>query len=419
MKTPPWAYALGEFGLSLPSQVVGTYLTFYFSEQLGLALLYLALARGINTVWDIVNDPLSGYLSDRTRHPRGRRWPWLRAGLPLYVLAMIPLWLAPEGWGQWGLFAFLLVGLLLFETATTVVYLNHNALFPALYTEEAERVRVNTLRRVAGLLGIFAGATLSPLIFDRMGFGALVGLWAVVAAACLGVYFANLREPPAPQLERPPPFLPNLLDTLKSPVFALMLLVVALVQVGVGVINTGLPFYNKYVLGGPDSDIALIFGAVLGTALVSAAAWPWLARRLGLVNCWLLALGLFALALVPLWFTDSLPTVLVLGLPLGFAVGGIVVLQDVVLARLIDADAERAGRRREGAIYGSAATVVKLSGLLNSVVLASLTPLFGFVSGDIPGPDPQTAFRFLMAGPPLIALVLAFALAMWLRPRIA
>lgn len=405
--TAPWAYALGEFGLSLPTQVVGSFLVFYFTDHIGLAATWVALARGINALWDTINDPLFGYLSDRTQHSRGRRWPWLRVGLPLYVLFSLPLWWVPEDLQGFGLFIYFLFFLLLFEALASLVYLNFNALFPALYPEEDTRVRVNALRRAASLLGLLAVTSLSPLLFTRWGFGEMMLVWIAVAGLSLWGFFAHLREPGWTPPSAYAGFWVNLLDTLKNRNFRLMLLAVALTQTALGLLLLGFPFFAKYALELPGAQTGVLFGAVFGVALVCAFAWPAITRRLGARQGWQLAMGVFVLALLPLWLLDSLTWTLVITLPLGFALSGVVVLQDVVLARVIDQDAALTGLRREGAFYGTAAVLIRLSGFIQNSILASLTPLFGYVSGDQPGPAPEAAFRFLMAGPPALAMLLS------------
>jgi len=118
-----------------------------------------------------------------------------------------------------------------------------------------------------------------------------------------------------------------------------------------------------------------------------------------------------------LWLLDSMAGLLVLALTLGFALSGVVVLQDVVLAQIIDQDATQTGLRREGAFYGTAAVLVRLSGVMQNLFLASLTPMFGYVSGDQPGPAPEAAFRFLMAGPPVLAVFLSALLVHFIHLR--
>lgn len=403
--------------MALPTHAVGSFLVFFYTDQLGLAATWVALARSINSVWDTLNDPLFGYLSDRTRHVRGRRWPWLWFGLPLYVLCSLPLWWVPQELQGPGLFIYFLFFLLLFEALASLVYLNFNALFPALYPEEDTRVRANALRRAAGLLGLLAVTSLSPLLYSQLGFGGMSLIWAGVAGFGLWSFFAHLREPAGVPPTIYAGFWANLLDTLKNPDFRLMLAAVALTQTALGLLMLGFPFFARYALGLPGAQTGVIFAAVFGMALVCAFTWPAITRRLGARQSWQLAMGIFVLALVPLWLLDSLAWVLAIALPLGFALSGVVVLQDVVLAEVIDRDAVRSGLRREGAFYGTAAVLVRLSGVMQNLILASLTPLFGYVSGDQPGPAPETAFRFLMAGPPVLAMGLSAWVVGFIRFR--
>jgi hypothetical protein len=72
-------YALGMLGISIPVQAFENYMMFYYVETLGLLVGTAAIARSINAVWNAVNDPMFGYLSDRTRTRWGRRRPWSRS----------------------------------------------------------------------------------------------------------------------------------------------------------------------------------------------------------------------------------------------------------------------------------------------------------------------------------------------------
>lgn len=418
--TQPLTYALGEFGLALPTHVVGTYLLFFYTDQLGLAVTWVLLARSINTLWDTVNDPLLGYLSDRTNNPRGRRWPWLRVSLPLYVLVGLMLWIVPEGFEGVGLFAYFLVLLLLFETLATMAWVNHNALFPALFRQEGSRARANGLRKAMGLVALLLAVALSPVLYNRLGFAGMGLAWAAVTALTLRLYFSRLREPPW----TPPPsqagLWSSILGCLRNPSFRPLLLALALVQTALGLLMSGIPFFAKYTLGLPEDHTSLLFGTIFAVALLSAFVWPHLIQRMGSGLSLQAALWLFALALLPLWGVTSLATGMLVAAAVGFAVSGMLVLQDVVLAQVIDQRAEQTGMRQEGVHYGLVGVLGRLSGLLQGLIFATLTPLFGYVSGQQPGPEPETAFRFLIAGPPVLALILAvLSLRRSLRPGLA
>ncbi len=83
----------------------------------------------------------------------------------------------------------------------------------------------------------------------------------------------------------------------------------------------------------------------------------------------------------------------------------------MILANLVDRSKRRSGHRREGIYYGLNRFIGRLSKILEAIALALLGLLFGYVSGENPGPDPENAFRFLISVFPFVCLVLAWVLA--------
>ena len=97
-------YASGQLGLTLVSESFGTYLAFFYLERLGLSAALYALARTVYALWDAVNDPLFGHLSDRTKTPWGRRRPrgWSPWGFWGRPWPTSPWRASPGGWGREG-----------------------------------------------------------------------------------------------------------------------------------------------------------------------------------------------------------------------------------------------------------------------------------------------------------------------------
>ena len=121
-------------------------------------------------------------------------------------------------------------------------------------------------------------------------------------------------------------------------------------------------------------------------------------------------IGLLALGALLLLWPRGLLEALPVGVLIGTGFGGVLVLGDVLLAEVIDRDAAATGRRREGVYYSVYGFINRLSGPLQALAFALLTPLFGYVSGENPGPNPEAAFRFLVAVVPGTAILLAYAL---------
>ena len=60
-------YGVGDAGFSMTSTIIGAYLAIFLTDVVGLDPGLAALAVGVGRTWDWINDPLMGYISDRTR----------------------------------------------------------------------------------------------------------------------------------------------------------------------------------------------------------------------------------------------------------------------------------------------------------------------------------------------------------------
>ena len=73
-------YGLGDTGFSLTHTIIGAYFAIFLTDVVGVAPRIAAVAIFVGRSWDYINDPLIGYLSDRTRTRWGRRRPFLLFG---------------------------------------------------------------------------------------------------------------------------------------------------------------------------------------------------------------------------------------------------------------------------------------------------------------------------------------------------
>jgi GPH family glycoside/pentoside/hexuronide:cation symporter len=95
----------------------------------------------------------------------------------------------------------------------------------------------------------------------------------------------------------------------------------------------------------------------------------------------------------------------------GASMGGINVCREMIMANFVDRNLKRTGHRREGIYYSLKRVIGKLSKITESLALVLLGLLFGYVSGENPGPQPENAFRFLMGVFPLVFAIIAWLIA--------
>ncbi len=106
----------------LQALVAAGALTYYFVNIRGLSTYYTGIVWLLFGIWNAVNDPLFGYISDRTKSNLGRRIPYIRYGTPVFIIGFILFWIDIPGVNsQIGLFLQMLLVLFVFDSLYTAI----------------------------------------------------------------------------------------------------------------------------------------------------------------------------------------------------------------------------------------------------------------------------------------------------------
>jgi GPH family glycoside/pentoside/hexuronide:cation symporter len=411
----PILYGIGSFGLESAFKVFTGFYIFYYVDELGLAVAMAAIINLIYAIWDAVNDPLVGYLSDNTRSRWGRRRPWLLTGLPLYVGILVSVYAVPEPFKQGNaLFWYALIIFILFEGVYTIMQVNYSALFPELFQSFQERARAGPYYQGLCMLGELVGFSIPPIIYASYGFVPMSVIFAGIAGIALFIAVTRNTEDQsfvdAPRLSLKDAFE----DVLKDRPFWLFSIALTFLTFTTGIYTLATPFWVKYSLSASPQTTSLIFAIVFSVAIISVSVWGRLIGRLGIKRTWLWAIAVMAASAILL---GAAPDVLIGGIGAavaGAGLGGIKVCREMIMANFVDRSLKRTGHRREGLYYSLLRVVGKLSKILEALALALLGVLFGYVSGEKPGPQPDIAFRFLMSVFPLVFMLIAGIISRWM-----
>ena len=93
LKSRIWVSIADASCAMLNTFVVSIGLTYYFTSFRGLDASLAATVWLLFGIWNAVNDPLFGFISDRTKNKLGRRIPYIRFGAPIIGLAFILCWI--------------------------------------------------------------------------------------------------------------------------------------------------------------------------------------------------------------------------------------------------------------------------------------------------------------------------------------
>lgn len=87
---------------------------------------------------------------------------------------------------------------------------------------------------------------------------------------------------------------------------------------------------------------------------------------------------------------------------------------DLVGAKIMDEDTQKHNLRREGIISNALGFMNRLNGLFTSFAFYLVATVFGFISGKVPGPQPDNAARFLLTIFPFFLMVISFVFSFFI-----
>ncbi|RPI26264.1 MAG: MFS transporter, partial [Chloroflexota bacterium] len=187
------SYSMGNFANTIAYQVFGNRIQFYYVDVLGLNPAIAGVLWTLYGLWNAVNDPLMGQVTDRTRTRMGRRVPYVFLGAIPLGLSFFFLW-TPPGKSPWLLAAYFIGILFIFDTLYSLVFIAYNSLFPEVAPTLKDRVDLLAVREILATIALLLAFILAPILSDAVGYiwmGAIMGL--LVAVGYL-VSMAGVRE---------------------------------------------------------------------------------------------------------------------------------------------------------------------------------------------------------------------------------
>jgi len=406
-----WAYSLGNLGCSIPYQAVGAVLLFFYVDVLKLSPIWAAMVMTGYAIYNAVNNPVMGYLSDRTKTRWGRRIPYILFGTLPYAIFFALLFLVPfDGQNNpISLLIWFIVGLFLFETAATVVQTAYYSLLPEMFAEYRARTNVSVRMNIFMTVGLIIGAALPITIASILGWPIMGVILGVVSAVTLLVATRGMFERSS-TLEGPEVRLGQAIKiTLLNRSFITVVIAQTMRHFATAVASSGLAFYTKYSLGVDPASSSIILGTIFIVAAL--ALYPWkrfLANRYEPRTTLLIAYVLMGISTIPLFFAQSMLAAIGTAIFLGIALAGLLLMGDVTLSDVIDEDETRTGQRREGMYFGMSGLIITMAYALSSIVFGWISKSYGYDPLLVSQPESVAlGFRVFMSIPPAVGSILA------------
>ncbi|MDI3299018.1 MAG: MFS transporter [Bacillota bacterium] len=405
------AYSSGSLGSALLSQAFGAFVLFFYEDTVKLPVAAVGTLFALYGFWNAINDPLFGYLSDRTRTRWGRRIPYIALGFLPLAVAFALVWSPPLGAGTNRLLAYFFAVIFVYDGLYTLVILNWTALFPEMFRTLEERAQVSAWRQIFTVVGALLGMAAAPLLYgSRLGWAGMGWLFALVAALSLGVSLLGSREGATGRAGSEEAVLSPWLAlryTFSSRSFLFYVLTSFSLQLNFTLLPSVVPFFTKYVLRVGSTETSMLLGVIFVVAFLAMIPWSRVTVRIGARAAIIRSAILFALVLWGFLLVQTFAQALVVAALAGVGLAGQMMLLDVLIADVIDEDELRTGVRREGMYFGMQALIIRLGIAVQALVMTLTQLLTGYDPHlAVQPPRALLGLRLLLGGVPSLFIAL-------------
>ena len=378
-------YGIGDLGNALVNSAIQFFLMKFYTDA---ALILPALAGNallIGKIWDAVNDPLFGWITDKTKSRFGKRRVFMIFGAIPLGISIALLWFVPKA-DLISTFIWIAATFILFDTLWTLTNVPYYSLTSELTDDYDERSSLTTYRMVMAVPAYLIGVALTPVIvglfaLQRTGYAFIGILYGIIAAVVLLVSAAGLRERKDLVTAKPETSpLKSLLIAIKNKPFVKLCGIYFIINISFAFIKILMAYYIEYQLL-MKAETSLVMGLMLVCVTLSLPFWQWVSRKIDKGPAYGLGMLVGGAAVVLTFFLPHHSTMLIylIAVLAGFGFSAQWIFPWAMVADVADYDRLETGQQRSGVYYGVWGLATKISEALALAAVGWILTGFGYV----------------------------------------
>jgi len=379
-------------GSALLTVIISSSFMKFYTDMVGLSPAIFGVVFLIFSIWNGINDPIIGYWADKRPFltGKGKYRPLIRWSIPIIGFSVITLLFASPDWNEIATAVFLLILLVIYEGAQTLLGVSFMAFTVNSFLNTAERTKMQVIASYVNQIPVFLGGMIPVWFltgeFSRMS---VVGIFSGaflfgLLLVWIGALFIREDEDFYKNMEVTHG-LKELLslskDLIKDKTFVMFMLAFIFIQAGTGNYFSGYLYYMDNVLNvsGLQATIPDVLTGV-GQMLLFPFIIKWV-KKFGARNTlWKGLLIAFAGHLVltlPInyWVAAGTYIVILLGYGFGSAIN------PAITGLVVDHIELQTGKRQPGVVRGIIAIVMLPATSMQPLILSALLSAAGYI-GD-------------------------------------
>lgn len=381
-----WSYGGYSFGQNLMYMLQLQFLSYFYTEEVGLSLASTATLLFIAKLWDAVNDPVMGAIVDRCKLKRGKYIPWLKSMSLFIPLTLLFVFINIEA--EYSLkLAFAYITYILWGMAYTVSDSPMFSLSTVMSEYTWERDSLLAYARMAGAIAAIATAAFM-MLKGELGWLGATAIYCIAAAVTMIPLPFVAKERVKYRQERAGSFWSVFQSLLRNKYFFIFFAGYLLMST-TNTLQTIAAYFANYNLGNEQLLTVLLAVLVIPIVIVSPLLprlIRWAGKKRLTVYCCILAIILSIVQYAAgydhflLFIVIAAFRVLFMQIPL--------LLYGMFTADTIEYGNATTGERTAGLAFSVQTMFTKLAGALSSSLCLVLLAWFGYVEQS-PEQTPQ------------------------------
>lgn len=381
-------YAIGYLGIAVLTQTTVKWYQYYYAppelNEHGLQLLvplgFIGLAMVIARIVDGIADPVVAYFSDKSKHPKGRRIPYIAYGVVPLVVTFILLWFPPVSKQSTINLIYLTVILALFFIFFTIVVTPYLALIGEVTDTKEERIKLTTMQGISQVIGVIIAEAGSGILISSYGFkvmGVTLGIISLISISLTPLFIKEEKKVEVHSFSMGE----SILLTLKNKNFLRYLFFYITIWFGINTLTISMPYMTDILLGKSAEMSGLLIGSAFIFALIFSLFIPKLTNKFSkklimMFTALLFSILLFATSLFGILISFPIAFILILfaGIPLSV----IFIIPNAMVADIAERDGIEHNEQREGMFFGAQGLIIKIVIGLSSFVTPFIFATFGY-----------------------------------------
>ncbi|MGA2488960.1 MAG: MFS transporter [Anaerolineales bacterium] len=422
-RLPPlrkFLYAISDFTFSFTDTTMSVLWAIFMTDVVGLKLSNAALVILIGRVWDAIDDPLFGYVTDRTRSRWGRRRVFLLFGAIPLGLTFAMLWFRPSTQNPILLTVYFTAAYMFYDTCYTMITMPYYALTPELTQDYDERTSLTMYRMAFSIIGSLVAFVVPLMIIGTMHpenaprvfmMGAIFG--AICAIPPLLAFFGT-RERPEFYKQSQPSVRESVKAIYKNRPFLFSAGIFLFTWTAIDVIQVFMLYFLKYRMK-MEAQSDTILATIFVTALIVLPLWNWISEKTDKRKAYIagmIFLSTVMITLIMLSPVTNFTFIIIIAVLAGIGVSAVHVLTWSIIPDAVEVDQLTTGQRHEGIFYSMCTFFKKIASAIIVPTTLMVLQWSGYVS-NVASQKPSAilAIRVLMGPTPSLLLLAGIAFA--------